>query len=74
MDTHLVVYIHCAAIDIRNSYAFERAAEFTRYPCTIEIQCEDGRALHLECTPDGAQCWGWRYFRAEWEKKHGQIK
>lgn len=73
METHLVVYISCTTTELRNRSVFERAAEFTRYSCTIEIHCEDGRSIHAECTPDGASCWGWRYFKNKWEQTHGPI-
>lgn len=74
MQTHLVVYISCTEAELRNYCPFERAAEFTRYPCTIEIVCSDGRSLTKECTPEGATCWGWRYFKDAWQERHGSIK
>lgn len=74
MNTHLVVFISCHPNEVQNLSVFERAAEFARYECCIEIRCDDGRELHCTCSPVGPTCWGWRYFKSQWENKHGRIK
>ena len=73
MKTHLVIYISCTLTELKNFVPFERAAEFTRYECTVEIHCETGKHLYVNCSPVGPTCWGWRYFRDEWVKRHGPI-
>lgn len=74
MKTHLVVFISCTPAEVRNFNVFERAAEFSRYECSVEIRCEDGRELHCTCDPVGPTCWGWQSFKSQWEKKHGPIR
>lgn len=75
MRTTSIVRIECDDSDLRSNRAFERAAEFTGYDTTITIACGNGREMTFQCSPigDGHSCWGWRYFRAEWERRFGRI-
>lgn len=75
MHTHLVVHIECDEMDLRDYRAFERAGEFSRYESTITIKCvSTGQEIVCRCHLTGGNvCWGWRYFKTEWERKHGPI-
>ncbi len=75
MRTHVIAYIECAEMDLRDNRAFERAAEFARHPCSVTIKCSNGQEITVQCNPDsdGDHCWGWRYFRRAWERKYGPV-
>ncbi len=79
MKTHVIVYIECSEMDLRDYRAFERAAEFTRYGSCVTINCDNGQSMMVSCHPDGEKnngghtCWGWRWFKNEWERRYGPL-
>lgn len=79
MQVLTVAFIHCTLGELRSRAAFEEAARFTRWECTVIIRCDDtGEEMQFSCTPPGhavpgIPCWGWRYFYDQWIRRFGHI-
>lgn len=74
MDTLVRVQVVCNLSELRSLEVFHRAAEFARYDADIDIVCTDTRQMRAyQCSAVRHNCYGWRYFKEEWERQFGRV-
>jgi hypothetical protein len=74
MQTLVRVQILCRVSELLTYEAFHRAAEFGSYDSDIDIVCTETRQTKTYiCTSVRANCYGWRFFKEEWERQFGRI-
>lgn len=74
METACSVMIECSLTELRLYEPFFRAAEFTRFNSVIEIHCQEtGQRIRVQCLKDDANCYGWRHFANQWQRRFGRI-
>lgn len=74
MDTLVRVQIVCRLADLRDYSAFTKAAEFNTYDADIDITCTDTKQTKMyRCSAAQINCYGWQYFRTEWERQFGKL-